>query len=53
MGQSNGEAINQIGSGTSVLNQKFGGLQIDSMIADSPDFGEIGDGSTLCSFGIG
>jgi len=24
----------------SVLNQKFGGLEIDSMIADSPDFGE-------------
>jgi hypothetical protein len=28
------------GKGSSVLNQKFGGLQIDSMIADSPDFGE-------------
>lgn len=25
---------------TSVLNPKFEGLQIDSMIADSPDFGE-------------
>ena len=26
--------------GTSVLNLKFDGLQIDSMIADSPGFGE-------------
>jgi hypothetical protein len=25
---------------SSVLNQKFGGLRIDSMISDSPDFGE-------------
>ena len=25
---------------SNVLNLKFGGLQIDSMIADSPDFGE-------------
>jgi hypothetical protein len=31
---------NRNGKGSSVLNQKFGGLQIDSMIADSPDFGE-------------
>jgi hypothetical protein len=32
---------------TSVLNLKFGGLRIDSMIADSSGFGEDGHGSTL------
>src|SRR5258708_34379831 len=31
--------FNRNGKGSSVLNLKFGGLQIDSMIADSPDFG--------------
>jgi hypothetical protein len=35
------------GSMTSVLNLKFGGLRIDSMIADSSGFGEDGHGSTL------
>jgi hypothetical protein len=37
--------------GSSVLNLKFSGLQIDSKIADPPDLGRIGYGSTLCSTG--
>ena len=37
----------------SVLNLKFGGLRIDSIIADSLVFGRAGDGSWLCSAGAG
>jgi hypothetical protein len=32
--------VGSVKAGTSVLNLKFAGLQIGSMIADSPDFGE-------------
>ena len=41
------------GCGPSVLNLKFGGLRIDSIIADSLVFGRAGDGSWLCSAGAG